>query len=130
MLPKKKMDEKILKDAQYRKGLSIAFFNATNAAIALVTAPRVNFESETKEQTKAKIVEYRDWLLEEHKNYYATVIANVGVNYRSADTIENLKATKTMDELKIVWLSLSEDERRDGDIIKVAKELKAAYEKA
>lgn len=28
--------EKLIKDAQYRKGLSIAFFNATNAAIEMV----------------------------------------------------------------------------------------------
>ena len=37
--------EKIIKDAQYRKGLSIAFFNATNSAISLV-APRETSDRE------------------------------------------------------------------------------------
>lgn len=124
------MDEKILKDAQYRKGLSIAFFNATNAAIDLVTKLPNLDALKNEECLRELVIRYRNWFLEEHKNYYATVIANVGVNYRSAETIENLKATKNLDQLKTVWLGLSEDERRDGDIIKAVKELKAAYEKA
>ena len=58
-------DDKIFKDAQYRKTLGIAFFNATNSAIALLSAPRVLFESTTAKETKDKIVEIRDWLLED-----------------------------------------------------------------
>ena len=36
--------EKIMKDAQYRKGLSIAFFNATNAAVEMVKLEGVKVE--------------------------------------------------------------------------------------
>jgi hypothetical protein len=123
-------DDKVIKDAQYRKGLSIAFFNATNAAINLLSAPRVLFESITPEQTKMKIVEIRDWLLDEHKKYYAEVIAQVGVSYKAADAIKRLEAVTSMVELKTVWVQLSEDERRDGEIIKACQSMKSKYEKA
>jgi hypothetical protein len=126
-----KPDEKILKDAQYRKGLSIAFFNATNSAISLITSPDYHFSSTktfTNELYKLEIVEIRDWLLEEHKNYYATVIANVGQNYKTEDSIAKLKATKSLDALKTAWQNLSQDERSDGEIIKVCQEEKKKYE--
>lgn len=117
------MEEKVLKDAQYRKGLSIAFFNATNAAIEMCKGMNVH-----EEDTRKKIIEIRDWLLEEHKNYYATVIANVGKNYNAQESIEKLKSVKDISELKDTWIALSEDERKDGEIIAVLKELKAKYE--
>lgn len=113
-------DEKILKDAQYRKGLGIAFFNATNAAIEIIKLLPPGDE----EYKKLNLIFWRNWLLEEHKTYYATVIAGVGAVYKAEDTIKKLKQSKTKDELRLVWISISEDERRDGEIIKVAKELK------
>lgn len=118
---------KVIKDAQYRKGLSIAFFNATNSAIALLSAPRVLFESKTPEETKAKIVEIRDWMLEEHKKYYAEVIASVGVPYNSAEAIKKLTEATSRAELHKIWVSLTEDERHDGDVLKVVKELTQKY---
>lgn len=119
------MDEKLIKDAQYRKGLSIAFFNAINSAVALLSTDK---EYYTEEEMKNKITVLRDWFLEEHRKYYATVIANVGVNYRADETILKLKSCGSLDELKSIWLSLSEDERRDGEIIKAKAELKKHYE--
>lgn len=115
--------EKVIKDAQYRKGLSIAFFNATNAAIEMCKGLNIH-----EEETKNKIVEIRNWLLEEHKNYYATVIANVGVNYNIEETIKKLEATKDIEELREVWLSISEDERRDKTIKALTNKLKKQYE--
>jgi len=120
-------DEQLLKDAQYRKSLSISFFNATNSAISLVAT-----EKEVWKDEKAMldtVVRYRNFFLEEHKNYYAQNIANVGQNYKSKDTIEKLKTAKTLEELKSLWISLSEDERRDGEIIKEVNLLKKQYEK-
>lgn len=116
-------DEKILRDAQYRKGLSIAFFNATNSAISLV-APR---EIADREEVLKEVIRIRDFFLEEHKNYYATVIANIGANYKSEESIAKLKASKTLEDLQTVWRLFSEDERRDGEIIKVAKDLRSKY---
>jgi hypothetical protein len=112
-------DETILKNAQYRKSLAIAYFNATNAAIELCKGLNIH-----EKETKIKIIEYRNWFLEEHKKYYAENIANVGKPYDSKETIEKLKIGKTLEEVKQIWLSLSADERADGDIIKVAQELK------
>lgn len=120
------MDEKIIRDAQYRKGLSIAFFNANNSAISLVA----NRQIADRNELLKLVTEYRDFFLEEHKKYYATVIANIGANYKVEDSIARLKATKTLDELKTTWISLSADERKDPEIIKVAQELKKLYEKA
>lgn len=115
-------NNKIIKDAQYRKGLSIAFFNATNSAISLCTGMNVH-----EETTLKKVSEIRDFFLTEYQNYYATVIANVGINYKADESIAKLKDTKTKEELNRVWRELSEDERRDGDIIKVAQELNKKY---
>ena len=122
--------EKIIKDAQYRKGLSIAFFNATNAAIALVTNSVLVKNGELKkdeECIKFLIQNYRDWFLDEHKNYYASVIANVGQNYKAEESIKKLKSAKNLEQLQGVWLLLSEDERRDESIRKVANGLKKEY---
>jgi len=116
-------NEKIIKDAQYRKGLSIAFFNATNSAINLISNKKYN---NTKEELDHVVV-LRDFFLKEHQNYYATVIANIGVNYRAEDSIKKLKDSKTLEELQDNWRLLSEDERRDGEIIKVAKEIKKKF---
>ncbi len=116
-------EEQLIKDAQYRKGLSIAFFNATNNATQIVELEGVGTES-----LKDRIIFWRDWLLEEHKKYYSEVIANVGKKYDSKETIEKLKATNSLEELKSVWISLSEDERRDGEIIEATNKLKKQYE--
>lgn len=117
--------DEIIKSAQYRKGLSIAFFNATNSAISLCQGMNIH-----EPETLKKVIELRDFFLEEHKNYYARVIANVGQKYNSQDTIKKLKNAKTIDELKSVWVGLSEDERRDGEIIKEVNNLKKSYEKS
>lgn len=121
------MDEKILKDAQYRKGLSIAFFNATNAAIELVKS-RPIADIDIKEALKL-VTEVRDFFLDEHKEYYARVIAKVGTSYNPAETIKKLKATKTLEELRRAWQLLSEDERQDVEIKKEVKALKVKHEK-
>lgn len=121
------MDEKILKDAQYRKGLSIAFFNATNAAIELVKS-RPIADIDIKEALKL-VTEVRDFFLDEHKEYYARVIAKVGTSYNLAETIKKLKATKTLEELRKAWQLLSEDERQDVEIKKEVKALKVKHEK-
>lgn len=116
-------DEKIIKDAQYRKGLSIAFFNATNAAVefakinGLVGVP----------DPKKFIADWRDWFLEEHKEYYARVVAQVGVSYNTENSVAKLNATKTLEDLQITWRNLSADERKDAEIIKVAQKLRATY---
>lgn len=118
-------NDKVIKDAQYRKGLSIAFFNATNAAIQLYTT--IHNDGCTQYETRQFIKETRDWFLEEYKNYYANVIAQVGTSYNAKESIEKLQATNTKDELNSVWISLSADERKDGDIRKVASELNQKY---
>jgi hypothetical protein len=121
-------EEQIIKNAQYRKGLSIAFFNATNASIELVS--KFIPQDEKIEDIKKTISEWRDWFLEEHKNYYAKVVANVGQKYNVLETIKKLQNTKTLEELKSAWIASSEDERRDGEIIREVNILKKSYEKA
>ena len=119
-------NEQIIKDAQYRKGLSIAFFNATNAAISLVG----NMKVEVGGDVLNKVKEIRDFFLEEHKNYYATVIANVGVNYKVEDSLAKLNSATDLESLQTAWRFLSEDERRNDEVKKLAQELKKKYEKA
>ncbi len=121
------MDERLIKDAQYRKGLGIAYFNATNSTIELA---KIMFPDLEGVDVKAFIVEWRQWFLDEHKKYYAEVIANIGKPYDAKESIEKLQETNNVEDLRSVWLSLSEDERRDGQIREVAKQERAKYEKA
>lgn len=106
----------MMQDAQYRKGLSIAFFNATNNATEIVKLERGS-ELNTPEQTQARIIHWRDWLLSEHATYYAQVVMGVGKPYSIVDTIKKLETAKTVDELKDIWLLLSADERDDSEIL-------------
>ena len=112
-------NDKILRDAQYRKGLSIAFFNATNAAVELVS--KLGTEGVSIEEAVTK---WRNWFLDTHKKYYAEVIANIGVPYDVAETIKRLESVMTKKELKQVWISLSEDERQDATIIEAKNRIK------
>lgn len=119
------MEDQIIKNAQYRKGLSIAFFNATNAAISLVSTGII---IPGKNELKDKIVYLRDWLLEEHKNYYKNVIENIGNNFNLEESIAKFGSVKSLEELRSVWTGLSEDERHNESIIKIKNELKRLYE--
>lgn len=106
------MNEEVIKNLQYRKNLSIAFFSSTNAAVELMkTADGLSID-----ELKAKIVFWRNFFLEEHKEYYAQNIANLSVNYNAEETMKRLKAAENLDQLKAVWISLSEDERQDETI--------------
>lgn len=118
--------EKLIKDAQYRKGLSIAFFNATNAAIELVKSKQIG----DREEELKLVIKVRDFFLEEHTKYYAETIAKVGVNYDVKETLKKVKVAKNLTELKNVWIALSEDERQDEQIIKAVKQEKSKHEKA
>lgn len=122
------VDEKVLKNAQYRKGLSIAFFNSINSAISLVAQELAKGKEFSDEAILTRVNFYRDYFLEQHKEYYASVIANVGIkNYKAEDAIKRLQDTKSLEELKSVYLSLSADERRDEGILKVTNDLKKSY---
>lgn len=120
-MSEKKEDNKelLMKDAQYRKGLDIAFFNATNAAIEMMKA--------TANVTLDNFHYWRDLLLDEHNEYYARVIARVGEHYDTKTTIARLKSTKTKPELTLVWMSLSEDERQNLEIKTLAYALRKKY---
>jgi hypothetical protein len=124
------MDDKILKDAQYRKGLSIAYFNSLNAAIEMIkTVHSSHLNGIGYDLIKKEVAEWRDFFLDEHKEYYARVIAKVGTNYNAEEAIKRLKSTKTLEDLRNVWQSLSEDERQDKEIVAVKDALKKKHEK-
>lgn len=114
-----------IRDAQFRKGLSIAFFNATNSAITLVSTDK---EYYTEEELKKKIIDWRDFFLAEHENYYAKTISPIGLLYDKQETIKLIESATGMEDLKDIWLSISQDERNDVDIIKIKDEIKKKYE--
>jgi hypothetical protein len=114
--------DEAIKSAQFRKNLSIAFFNSTNSAIEMV-----KLLPKKKTISKKTFEKWRDYFLEEHKKYYAEVMAKIGVSYKASESIEKLRATKTLEELKSAWTMLSADERADAEIRKVVFELKAKF---
>lgn len=73
------LDFKLMRDAQYRKELSIGYFNSLNSAIALVTANKSpTAGKKTKEQLLSEIAEIRDYFLNEYKQYRITTLDNAG----------------------------------------------------
>lgn len=113
--------EKIIKDAQFRKGSSIAYFNATNAAIEILKLKN------DKENIKENLVEIRDWLIDEYTKYYEEVIAPIGGTYNTKDIIERIQSYKTADELKEYFFKFIPMEARQNPAILIAvKEKKQA----
>ena len=121
------MEEKLLRDAQYRKGASIAYFNSLNSAITLVTATAPKTLS--MEKKLAMIEEIKLAFLDKYKDYYATTVAQIGAPYSATDTIIKVRATRTQEELRKLYREMSEDERKDGDIRKVVDERLAELKK-
>lgn len=134
--------DKLIKDAQYRKGLSIAYFNAVNSAVAILQAVGVENIVPKQKVSKGKkakkldrdalvkgfITNYVLHFLAQHKEYYAEVIAQVGAaNYKPEESIEKLMKTTNYEDLSTAWRLLSADERKDPAIIKVAQELKKQF---
>lgn len=123
----KKEDPKLkgIKTAQDRKDFSIAFYNATNNAIELA---KVMFPDMEGVDAKAFIVEWRDSFLEQHLEYRAKVTDKIGASYDVNTALEKLEQAKDVKELQNIWISLTEDERRDKVINKKCQELKEKYE--
>lgn len=118
----------VMKDAQFRKNFSIAYFNSLNNAINLVTAQGVRFS--TDEKMLEEIIKYQMFFMDRHNEYYARMIVNVGVHFDKKKTIARLQAAVSKSELTAIWLSLSEDERQDEEIKKVAYDLRSTFLKS
>ena len=116
--------QQIIKTAQDRKDLSIAFFNATNSAIEML---KVWAPNSTEKEARAKIAEWRNWFLDEHGIYRNEILSKVGQYYDPESTLQKLKNVKSMEELKDLWKSLSEDERHDDNVILLKDKLKEKY---
>jgi len=119
----KKYDD-VMREAQYRKSRGIAWFNANNSAIEMIKYLSVT----DKERIKELIVFWRNWFLSEYTTDYMENIANIGLAYNPASSITKLQATNSLEELRKVWLEMSEDERQNVDIVKVKNELRTKYE--
>lgn len=118
--------DKLIRDAQFRKGLSIAYFNSLNCAIDLVTR-NIEAGALTDEQVVERVMKVRDIFIDQHNQYYAGVISKVGKNYDPQKAIEKLNTATTLAELSEKWILLSQDERQDEAVRKVASELKNKY---
>ena len=114
--------DKSIKTAQWRKDSSINYFNSLNAALTLLSALNTLNDLDAPAMKKF-IVEWRDWFIAEHDKYYDANIANIGIFDRKL-SIARINATTTVDELKRVWISMSQDERVDADILKAKDEKK------
>lgn len=115
------MDEKLLQNAQYRKAAPMAFLNSRNTAMEMV-----KMEGKKTDLLK-RVKKYTNNLMKDYQEFYSKEVASVGGNYNSKDSIARLKKAKNLEELQSAWVLLSADERKDGDVRKVAQELKAKY---
>lgn len=105
----------LIKDATYKKDLKISYYNSLNAAIAL--AQNKHFEND--EAMVSFIDKHKMRFLEQWGEYYHSTVLVSRTPYNPLDSIKKVKDAKTLDALHAVWLALSEDERRNPEIIKV-----------
>jgi hypothetical protein len=129
-------ENKTLRDAQFRKGVSISFFNASNTAIEAVKLTsgktiKPKGKKASKSDPRVKVLDdirfYRDGLLKDYIKYYTDVISSVGENFNPADSVKKLEKCQTKADLKTVWLSFSAEERKHPDVKKVAKMLQTKF---
>lgn len=116
-----------IEKAQDRKDLSIAWFNANNAAIEMV---KLENETLNADARQIRLRFWRSYFLAEQKEYRETVIASLSATFKITDAIERLNTAKNLVELKNVWVSLTEDERREETIKAHCTMLKQKYESA
>jgi len=90
--------DKAMRDAQFRKGISIAYFNAINSAISLITAPSAITGTKTNEETQYLIEKWRDYFLDEYAKFHAENIATIGVDKISPTVVEGLDKAKKLYE--------------------------------
>lgn len=121
---------KIIKNLQDRKDVAIAYFNATNNAIEMVKllSQKADDLNAWHRATKKEIKYWQKFFLKQHGEYRNSVTEKIGAKLQVGTAIEKLKATKTIEELKSAWVSLTQDERQDPEISEVCKSLKEKYE--
>lgn len=125
--------DQVIKNAQYRKNLSIAFFNSTNAAIEMVKLEfgALHSANPTIERLMVERLEFwRTNFLEAHKRYYATVIESIGADFNVEETLARIAKVENMEQLQLLWVSLSQDERNNPEVFAAAQLKKNEYEKA
>lgn len=107
--------QKNIKDAQYRKEISIAFFNSTNSAIALLS------QAGPIKDRRAFITEWRDWFIQEHKVHRLKelgVISAESIEGAQIGTEQKLTNCKTKDDLARIWSTLTPSEKKTYEPLK------------
>jgi hypothetical protein len=116
---------KSIREAQDNKDLKIAFFNSTNNAIEIVTKiPQYMQDMPTIQKA---IVEWREWFLSEHAEHHKRMVTLSSANVKVGDALTRLQATNNLVELKVVWASLTQDERNQADILAEAQAQRKKY---
>lgn len=116
-------EDLVLKNAQYRKAAPMAFLNSRNTAIEMV-----KMEGKKTDLLK-KVKKYTNDLMKDYQEFYTREVVSFGATYSVEEAFKKLKKVKDLKSLTTVWQSFSEDERRDGEIIKAVQELKLKYVK-
>lgn len=72
-------EQKLMRDAQYRKSRSIAFFNATNSAISLLGISSELGIKPNDEAIQDFIMKWRTWFLAEYDHDYKENVMTIGL---------------------------------------------------
>lgn len=120
--------QKFIALAQDKKNISIAFFNASNAAIALYAS------LPAAKKAKVDMVEfirtYREVFIGDYTAFHKSVVSQVGKTDDSevADALASIDACLTLEALKTLWVDvLTEDLRRMPAIIAAKEAKKKSY---
>lgn len=89
--------ENVLRDAQFRKGLSIAYFNSLNSAIEMlkVKLPYTKTPEESTDEGKQKTLEYwHKYFLDQYSKFHAENISSIGIEKIAPSVVEGLDKAK------------------------------------
>lgn len=117
---------KSIREAQDNKDLKIAFFNATNSALALIGKIE-NPDTVDIEALQKNICFWREWFLEEHKAHHLKSVGALSAVIPVGGAIDRLQKANGLVELKAVWASLTQDERENTDILLEAQTQRKKY---
>ncbi len=123
--------DKVISSAQLRKSLSIAYFNSNNSAIELVSKLNIT----DTEQLKDAITSWRDWFIEEYKQYHIDNIDKVTPeNIDIHEAVKQILGCTTTAEVRLTASKFPDSVRNSDEFLTSARQflaqLKATENKA
>ena len=92
--------EKSMRDAQFRKGATIAYFNSLNSAIEMLKLETAQGEQNNRTESMEALSFWSQYFFGQYSKFHAENIATVGIERVDPKVIDGLKKAKKTYENK------------------------------